>query len=104
MNLDQLKLKLIGCRKSLTPRGGCYLALFEAKAPNGATGYLAYEYGWDKRDVMRESVYTDNKELVFESDESPSVFNAFAVQESSGYDPESNEAWEECSVKVWGDN
>ena len=107
MNLDQLKLTLIGCRKSLATRGGCFLALFEAKAPDGAAGHLAYEYAWDKRDVMRESVYTNNKALAFESDESypesPSVLKAFAVQETSGQDPESHRAWAECSIYVWGD-
>ena len=104
LELHELSLTLLCCSKTETRHGGVFVALFAATAPDGTVGHLAYEYEWEKRDVMRESVYVSKDALRFECDNSPSDITVFGVRLNTGEEPTRHEAWSGCSIYTWGDH
>ena len=98
-----LSITLLGCRSSRRCRrseAGDFVALFDAEDnTTGEKGRLLYEYEWDGRDVVHESVCTDNPALTYDGDNSPSAHSAFdANQDDTGIDPMQGD----CTHAVWG--
>lgn len=99
-----LLLTLIGCRHNESRRraAGEYTALFAVTDPaTGESGHFVYFFAWDKRDVMDESVLTDNPALVAVDDSSPCCYPAFQVGPDQGEEPTKHPAFAGCTLNAW---
>jgi hypothetical protein len=103
---NRLEYRMIGCRRRtrLTrPEAGEFVALLAiTDTETGETGRFFYAMEWDKRDILDESVWTDNPALAVEDDESPSCLVSFDPnQPDQGEEPNQgdcvHEAWESPS-------
>jgi hypothetical protein len=97
---------MVGCRNHESRRraAGEYTALFAVTDPEtGETGHFVYFLAWDKRDVVDESVLTDNPALVVEDDSSPGCYSAFQMGPDKGEEPTKHPAFAGCTINAWED-
>jgi len=103
-NFGDLSYVLLGCRNNESRRraAGEYTALFAVSDPTtGESGHFVYFFAWDKRDVMDESVRTDNPALVVEDDSSPCCYSAFQIGPDQGEEPTQHPAFAGCTIDAW---
>lgn len=109
-------LTLVACKTIRWGDGsdrGVYIALFEVDAPvtdlgGGSVlintdncGYVTYVYEWQGRQVIGETVKTNNKLLAWRDNSSPAEYDIFAVQQDTGIDPTLHEGWRGCYYDAW---
>lgn len=110
MQLGRAELTPLATRNIKMHRGlkGEFTGLYTAKNPhNGQSGYVLFVYEWEKRDVVKEELWTDNRALFAGEDaldESPSATLDAHADDLGPVPPGELGAAAACVYCVYGDD